>query len=136
MNAPTRRPLPDPTPLSIEFWQAARSGQLLYARCGACGNAQFPLEVACIHCLSPDVRWVAGAGRGTLYSYTVIHRAPFADFPVPSVMAIVQLDEGYSMFAGVVDCAFDTLACDMPVEVTFEIQSETVTLPMFRPAER
>jgi uncharacterized protein len=128
------RPLPVPSELSRPYWEAAREHRLLYARCDHCGRAQFPLEVACIHCRSTEVRWVEGAGRGTLYSYTVMHREPFPDFPVPSVMAIVELDEGYAMFSGIVDCPYDELACDLRVEVAFEPQSDEITLPMFRPA--
>jgi uncharacterized OB-fold protein len=130
------RPLPVPTELSRPYWEAAREHRLLYARCDHCGRAQFPLEVACIHCRSTEVRWVEGAGRGTLYSYTVMHREPFPDFPVPSVMAIVELDEGYAMFSGIVDCPYDELACDLRVEVAFEPQSDEITLPMFRRAGR
>jgi uncharacterized protein len=130
------RPLPRPTEVSFEYWDAARNGRLLYARCDQCGRAQFPREIACIHCQSTEVEWVEGSGRGTLYSYTVIRREPFPDFPIPTVMAIIELDEGYTMFSGIVDCRFDELECDMPVEVTFERQSEEITLPMFRPVAR
>lgn len=129
-----RRPLPRPTELSQEYWDAANRGVLLYARCDECGAAQFPREVACVHCQSTAVRWVPASGRGTLYSYTVIHRAPFPDFPVPSVMAQVVLDEGCAIFSGIVDCRTEDLRCDMPVEVTFERQDDRITLPMFRPA--
>jgi len=81
------------------------------------------------------VRWEPAGGRATLYSYTVIHRAPFPDFPVPTVMAIVELEEGCSMFAGIIDCPFEDLRCDMSLEVTFERQNDEITLPMFRPAK-
>jgi uncharacterized OB-fold protein len=128
----TRRPVPAPTELTEEFWVAARDERLLYARCDDCGTAQFPRELACTSCLSPSVRWVPASGRGTLYSYTVIHRAPFPDFPVPAVMAQIVLEEGPAIFSGIVGCDPDDLACDLPVEVTFERQDDAITLPMFR----
>ena len=129
-----RRPLPLPTPLTEEYWDAAAAGRLLYARCNRCGQVQFPREFACVACQSLDVSWVEGTGKGRVYSYTVIHREPFPDFPVPAVMAIVDLDEGYSMFSNIVDCPRDRLRCDMPVEVTFERQPDGFVLPVFRPA--
>jgi uncharacterized OB-fold protein len=49
-------------------------------------------------------------------------------------MAMVDLEEGYTMFSGIVDCPFDQLRCDMPVTETFEKQNDLITLPMFRPA--
>jgi uncharacterized OB-fold protein len=128
----SHRPLPAPTPLTQEFWDAAREERLLYARCDDCGAAQFPREIACTSCLSRNVRWVEASGRGTLYSYTVIHRAPFPDFPVPTVMAQVVLEEGPAIFSGIVDADPEDLACDLPVEVVFEPQDERITLPMFR----
>ena len=128
-----RRPLPIPTELTREYWEAAHHGRLLYARCEICGQAQFPREIACVRCQSPEVRWVPASGRGTVCSYTVIHREAFPDFPVPVVMAIVELEEGCAMFSGIVDYAYDDLCCDMTVEVTFERESDEITLPMFRP---
>ena len=130
----SRRPLPVPTLLSYEYWDAARRHQLLYVRCADCGAAQFPLELACTHCLSAAVAWVPATGRATLYSYTVIHRAPFPDFPVPAVMALVVLEEGPALFSAVVGCDPADLRCDMALEVTFAVQDEATTLPVFRPA--
>jgi uncharacterized OB-fold protein len=130
----TRRQLPVPTELSREYWDAAARGELLYARCADCGAAQFPKEFACVRCQSRNVAWVPGTGRGTVYTFTVIHREPFPDFPVPSTMAIVELDEGYSMFSSIVDVDVASIEIGMPVQVTFERQNDEITLPMFRPA--
>ena len=71
------RPLPVPTELSRPYWEAAREHRLLYARCDHCGRAQFPLEVACIHCRSTEVRWVEGAGQDVL---VVLHLSIFTRF--------------------------------------------------------
>jgi uncharacterized OB-fold protein len=126
------RPLPEPTALSAEYWEAAKQRRFLIARCDDCGTAQFPREVACTTCLSTNVRWVEASGRGTLDTFTVIHREPFPDFPVPTVMAIVVLEEGPAIFTGIVGGDPAELACDLPVEVTFEDQDEAITLPMFQ----
>jgi len=45
------------------------------------------------------------------------------------------LDEGYRMMSNMVECDFDELECDMPVEVVFDPVTEEVTLPKFRPAK-
>jgi uncharacterized OB-fold protein len=68
-----------------------------------------------------------------VYSFSVIHREPSADFPIPTVFAIVDVDEGYSMFSDIVGCEPKDVTIDMPVQVVFEEISEEISLPMFRP---
>jgi uncharacterized OB-fold protein len=70
-----------------------------------------------------------------VYSYTVLHDAPSAGFPVPSVLAIIDVDEGYSMFSSVVGCPPGEVRIGMPVEVHFEELTPEINLPVFRPAE-
>ena len=42
-------------------------------------------------------------GLGTVYSFTVVHRAPTEDFATPYVLAIVQMDEGWNLMTRIVD---------------------------------
>jgi len=51
----------------------------------------------------------------------------------PFVTAIVALAEGPRMMTNIVDCDPETVAINMPVEVTFDDVTGDVTLPMFRP---
>ena len=51
---------------------------------------------------------------------------------VPYVVAVVELDEGPRLLAGIVEPDTETLAIGDRVEVAFEDRSEGVTLPMFR----
>ncbi len=128
------RPIPQPTSLSRPYWDACKRGELTYPRCADCGLVFFPPESACIGCQSARLEWQQSSGRGTVYSFTVLHRPPSEGFPVPSVLAIVDLDEGYSMFSGVVDCAPSAVRIGMDVEVTFEPLTDDISLPMFRPS--
>ena len=73
-------------------------------------------------------------GRGTLYSFTTVHRPPRPEFDVPYTVAIVELDEGFHMLTNLVDCPPEALRIGLPVEVTFQPMSDEITLPMFRPA--
>src|SRR5690242_15301266 len=99
-----QRPLPAPTVLSQPYWDGCRDGELRYLECRECGARFFPPEDACIACLSEDTAWRRSDGRGTVYSFSVIHQEVSPDFPVPSVFAIVALDEGYPMFTNIVGC--------------------------------
>jgi len=126
-------PLPQPTPLSAPHWEGCRRGELRAQRCRACGTWVFIPQPACRACLSEDLEWAVSSGRGTVYSFSVVHRPPQPAFEAPYVVAIVELDEGWSMLTNLVDCAPDAVAIDMPVEVVFRPMSEEITLPCFRP---
>lgn len=125
--------LPNISELTRPWWAACREGRLLLPRCGDCGKHFFRPEVACTHCFSLNWEWVEASGRGTLYSYSEVHRAPVPGFKTPVIFAIVELDEGPAMFSNVVQCAPERLRIGMPLEVVFDQLTAEVTLPKFRP---
>jgi hypothetical protein len=127
--------LPNITALTRPWWDACREGRLLLPLCNACGKHFFRPEVACTHCFSLDWQWVEASGRGTLYSYSVIHRAPLPGFKTPLVFAIVELAEGPAMFSNVIECAPEEVRIGMPLQVVFEPLNAEVSLPKFRPLE-
>ncbi len=134
-----KRPLPQPTPETEEFWAGARRGELRIQRCRACGKAYFFPRPFCPECSSRDVEWFTASGRGRLYSYVINHRAPpnFQDY-APYVIAVVELEEGPRMMTNLigVEPLPENLPIDLPVEVTWEQQSEEITLPLFKPSGR
>lgn len=131
-----KRPIPESTPETEEFWAGARRGELRIQRCNACGKAYFFPRPFCPTCSSKDVAWFTASGRGKLYSYVINHRPAygFQDY-VPYVIAVVQLDEGPRMMTNIVgvEPTPENLPIDLPVEVTWEKQDDTITLPIFRP---
>ena len=132
-----KRPIPQATPETAEFWEGARRGELRIQRCRACGKAYFFPRPFCPHCSSTDVEWFTATGKGKLYSYVINHRPAygFDDF-APYVIAVVQLDEGPRMMTNIVgvDPRPENLPIDLPVEVTWEQLDDKVTIPLFRPA--
>ncbi len=132
MPTPT---LPAVSDLTRPFWHAASEGRLLLPRCRACGRHFFRPEVACTHCFATDWQWVEASGRGTLYSYTIVHRAPAPGFVVPLVLAVVELDEGPVMFSNLVDCRDTDIRIGMALRVRFEQVAHAVHLPRFVPAQ-
>lgn len=131
-----KRPVPEPTPETAEFWAGARRGELRIQRCNACGKAYFFPRPFCPNCSSKDVAWFTASGKGKLYSYVINHRPAygFQDY-TPYVIAVVQLDEGPRMMTNItgVEPTPEHLPIDLPVEVTWEKQNDTITLPIFRP---
>ncbi len=127
-------PLPRPTDLSKPHWDGCRDGVLRVQRCSACDAYVFIPQPICTACQGDDLEWVESSGRGRVYSFTTVHRPPRAEFEVPYVVAIVELEEGWHMLTNIIGCAADAVQVDMPVEVCFERMSEEITLPRFRPA--
>jgi uncharacterized OB-fold protein len=127
-------PLPRPTALSRPHWDGCREGRLRVQRCADCGAFVFVPQPLCPHCQGARLEWVESAGRGTLYSYTVVHRPQRPEFAVPYVVAIVRLDEGFFMLTNLVACEASRIEIDMRVEVDFRRMSEEISLPLFRPA--
>lgn len=127
-------PIPSPTPLSQPFWDATRRRELALQRCSDCGAFRWTPQVLCRECHSERYEWTAVSGRGSLYSYTMVHRPPLPVFDAPYVVAVVALEEGPLMLTNLVDCPPDALRIDMPVEVAFRPLDETITLYPFRPA--
>ena len=129
-------PLPHPTPLSQPHWDGCREGRLRVQRCGGCGRCVFVPQPVCPECLSAELAFVDCSGRGSLYSFTVVHRPQRPEFAAPYVVAIVELDEGAFMLTNLVECEPAAIEIGMRVEVTFRKMSEEITLPLFRPAAR
>ena len=133
MTSSPQIPLPAPTRLSQPFWDACQREQLLVQQCSDCDGLTFIPQPACKHCLSPRLEWTEVSGKGTVYSYTVVWRPQTPAFPVPYVVAIVDLDEGCQMMTNVVDCDPADVHVGMRVAAHFRRMSDEITLPYFRP---
>jgi uncharacterized OB-fold protein len=127
-------PLPQPTELSRPHWDGCREGVLRVQRCDDCGEFVFIPKPVCGGCLGTNLSWVESSGRGTLYSYTVVHRPQQPTFEVPYTVAIVELEEGWHMLSNLIGVEPEAVTIGMPVEVTFERMSDEITLPYFRPS--
>ena len=92
----TRKPVPSPKPEAMPFWDGLREGEIRLQRCDECRRVQFYPRPHCRYCGSLALTWEALSGEASVYSYTVIHRAPFAAFAddVPYALAVVELAGG------------------------------------------
>jgi len=129
-------PLPKPDQDSEPYWEGTRRHELLLQQCSACRRFRFYPRSLCPFCFSDAFNWRAAAGRGSVYSFTVVHRAPFPSFrdKIPYVLALIELEEGVRMMSNVVDCDPAQVRIGMPVVVVFDAVTEEITLPKFRPA--
>ena len=120
---------PDQSPETKPYWDAAANGHLLIKKCNACGEPHFYPRSICPFCFSGDTTWVAASGKGTIYSYSVMRRAP-----APYVVAYVTLAEGPTMITNIVDCDLNAVKIGQAVKVTFKPSDGGPPVPMFTPA--
>jgi uncharacterized OB-fold protein len=109
---------------------------LLLQTCDECSKVYFPPRPFCPVCASRNVSITPASGKAKLYSY-VIHHRPVPGFTPPYAIAVVELDEGPRMMTNIVECPQtpEALVLDMPLQVVFEPQTDTITLPFFRPVK-
>ena len=129
------RPLPVPDIDSAPYWEAAKAHKLQLPRCVACGTYAFPPRANCNKCLSTDMVWTELSGKGTIYTYCVMHDTLVRGMEPPFVIAQVDLDEqpGLRLTSNILACPIEQVEVGMSVEVTFEDVTDEVTLPQFRP---
>lgn len=136
------RPLPLVNEDSAPYWQSARDHQLQIQRCLACGEPRFYPSLACHTCASLDAEWFPIAGRGTVYSYTVVRRAGVGTFAsrMPYTIALVALDEGPVMMTNIMTDDLADVDADDPaagvsigtrVRLAYDDVTDDVTLPIF-----
>src|SRR4051812_14500897 len=95
---------PNPTELTLPFWEAAKRHALVRPVCSMCGTNFFTPQIACPKCLSEKWVWEESRGEGQIYSAAVVHKPPYPGIEVPYVFAIVRLDEGWNMVANILNC--------------------------------
>jgi uncharacterized OB-fold protein len=126
-------PVPPRSQRSEPFWEGCRNGRLVLPCCSACGARALRAFHVCSQCGMQALAWETSAGRGSLYSWTVVWRAPHPGFATPYAPAVVRLDEGWWVLSAVVGCAPEALQDGMPLQVEFHPASDEVSLPYFRP---
>jgi uncharacterized OB-fold protein len=120
--------------LTEPWWRACAEGRLTVQRCSACGTRFFVPETVCPSCWSAAWEWVPSEGVGEVYSYTVVERAASPNLATPYVLAIVDLDDGWTMMSNLVGCDPADVEVAMRVAVRFEAREGAGVLPVFAPS--
>lgn len=135
MDVQLERPLPSPSELTAPFWQAAREHRLVRPVCDTCTRSFFTPQLICPHCLGEQWSYRPSTGRGTVYSSTVVHRAPSPALPAPYELAIVDMDEGWHLLTNIVPPRDTPTPIGTRVEVTWVQIDPNWTFPAFRPID-
>jgi uncharacterized OB-fold protein len=131
------RPAPQPTELSEGFWEGVRRGELVAQCCSDCRRLRHYPQAMCPDCHSLAFEWTPLSGLGSIYSYTVAHRAfhPAWREHVPYVLATIELDEGVRMICDLLDVEPEAVSIGQRVEVYFAKMPGQGMMPRFRVLE-
>jgi uncharacterized OB-fold protein len=86
----------------------------------------------CPQCGSLDVETVELSGRGTIYSYALLHHPQHPAFDYPVIAVLVDLDEGIRIVSNLIEVDPAGVRIDMRVEVAFVDAADGAALPVFR----
>lgn len=123
-------PVPEPTAVSAQFWNATRRRELTMQRCESCDRLVWYPRFVCPHCGGSSLRWETLSGKGVVYAVSVHHRAalPALADKVPYSVVLVDLDEGVRLMSNVFGPA--PVVGDR-VEVTWTPLDDGRHLPVF-----
>jgi uncharacterized OB-fold protein/acyl dehydratase len=135
-RTPPRPPRPHPALTQDNaFWfEGAREHLLLIQRCTSCGTLRHPPLPACANCGSLEWDTVESTGRGTLYSYVVVHYPQVPSFQYPLPIGLIELEEGTRVVANLGGVEREDITIGMPVQAEFVDFDAELSLPVFVPA--
>jgi len=136
VRKPPRAPRPRPAITQDNaFWfEGARAHKLLIQHCTSCGTLRHPPLPACAVCGSLEWDAVESSGRGTVYSYVVVHYPQVPSFEYPLPIGLIELEEGTRVVANLDGVELQDIAIGLPVRATFVDFDEELSLPVFVPA--
>jgi uncharacterized OB-fold protein len=129
------RPRPAITEDIAFFFDGAKAGTLLIQRCAQCGVLRHPPRPACASCGSFEWDTVTSSGRGTVFSFVVMHYPQIPSFEYPLPIAVVELEEGTRLVGDLIGIDSADVRIGMPVVAEMVAVDPELTIPMFRPAD-
>lgn len=128
-----KRPPPGISDDTRFFWDGARAGKLLIQRCASCATLRHPPGPVCPRCHSFEWDTLQASGRGTVYSFVVMHYPEVAPFEHPNPIGLIELEEGSRLIAQLVGVQPGELRIGQPVQLEFNTFDGDLVLPQFRP---
>lgn len=128
-----KRPAPGVSDDTRFFWEGAKAGKLMIQRCKSCGTLRHPPGPSCPQCYSFEWDAVESSGRGTVYSFVVMHYPEVPPFEYPNPIGLIELEEGTRIVAQLIGVKPGEIAIGAKVQVEFHTFDGELTLPQFRP---
>lgn len=121
-----KKPKVTPTKETREFWNGCQKDILKYQYCNTCNTSQLIPGSVCKHCQSNDLKWAQSKGKGTILSFTEVHRAPISAFreETPYFIALIDMDEGFRLMTNINRDTHTQPFIGQPVTIVFTQQGE------------
>ena len=129
---PIRPRLPAISEYNRAYWDGGVHNELRLPHCRNCGHLWLPPSPRCPRCLQGDIDTVTASGRARLWSWVVMHRQYFKEFPPPYIVAFVELEEGPMLMTTIVGASAGELTCDAALEAVFEPATPEMAILKFR----
>lgn len=122
-----------PSPETVGFWEGIKRRELLFKWCGECARAYHPRRMICPRCSSTTLTWKPASGKGKVYSYSEVHRAPSPEFQkgAPYNVGLIETAEGVHFFCRICVESGARVAVDAPVRLDFRVLESGCLLPVF-----
>ena len=95
------------------YEEALNNGEIIYQVCGDCQHVAFYPRLVCPDCGSTNVSYTPSAGKGAVYTRTVIHSRNRDPYNV----VLIAMDEGFRIMSTVEDASNDVVQIGMRVEL-------------------
>lgn len=120
------------------FWDSLAEHGVKVQKCDDCGTYRYAPKEICNRCYSAGYSWSPVSGRGTVYTYTVVHRAPTPAYQddAPYTLVHVEMEEGFRMVGILTGPEPQSVAVGQPVRATYRQLSPDWTILEFEPAQK
>lgn len=88
----------------------------------------------CTKCHTSDIKWKKSELKGTVHSFSLVHRAPTKAFvtDAPYVVGLIDLDEGFRIMTNIEPDANREIEIGVAVQIFFEKRDDDIVLPQAR----
>lgn len=127
------RPRPPINRDNAFFFEGIDRGELLVQKCDSCNELRHPPVPMCPTCHSLEWTGAPMSGRGSVFSYVVLHHPVVPPFEPGYIVALVELEEGPRIVMNLEGVEAADVTVGMPVTVTTENVDPELVLPVARP---
>jgi uncharacterized protein len=118
------------------FWDSLKQRNIKVQRCTSCQKFRHIPKEICAECYSTSFSWEPVSGRGVIYTYTIVHRAPTPAYQAAAPYALVHvaMDEGFRMVGSMTGIPPESVAIGAAVTIVYTDLSPEWTIVEFEPA--
>lgn len=134
MAGPYQLGLYEPSPETVGYWEGLKAEKLMIKRCAACKRYHHPRRLFCFACDCDRFDWIEASGKGIVYTFSTVHRAPRPEFDaeVPYTVGLLQLAEGIYFFSRILPPPGGEVRIGAEVRLRFQETGPSGRLPAFQ----